>query len=507
MRARGTNGVSISSLRRLASTAAPRPQSASAASSVSAYVHSSLRTLDAVGLPSFPVAPSSLRILECPHDFHQAMLSNIACAQRRVALASLYIGDGPREETLVDEIVKSQYANPGRQLGVVVDYYRARRGGAHRQLARLALAPAASVSLLASPAAPGPPTISSAVPERYLPNRFASVASEVCGVQHAKFAVFDDSVLITGANLSDDYFTRRQDRYLLLTGVPKLADFLTALHGVLTQHAHRLVPEAEGKAAVLSWRAASRSLSGCLSLDVRHLFSTARASFPPPSEREVARDGCWIVPMVQIGAQGLTLESDAVVALLKAAVQDREEPLPVLLSSPYLNPPDAYMEVLKRPRGAVTSMIAPPTLLSAAPSSSGFRGAGGLRGLIPHVYTALERRLAANALGASQAYRILHYTREEWTYHAKGLWLWHEALPIISLLGSTNLSERSVSRDIELSACILTTASAVRKQLQAEQVRLRRFARDAHAPKAAERPSADTPLVARVAAKLLRSFF
>ena len=39
---------------------------------------------------------------------------------------------------------------------------------------------------------------------------------EVFGVQHVKAAVFDDAVLLTGANLSRDYFTTRQDRYLLV---------------------------------------------------------------------------------------------------------------------------------------------------------------------------------------------------------------------------------------------------------------------------------------------------
>lgn len=32
---------------------------------------------------------------------------------------------------------------------------------------------------------------------------------EIFGVHHMKLHVFDDNVLITGANLSDDYFTNR----------------------------------------------------------------------------------------------------------------------------------------------------------------------------------------------------------------------------------------------------------------------------------------------------------
>ena len=32
---------------------------------------------------------------------------------------------------------------------------------------------------------------------------------EMFGVHHMKFYIFDDNVLITGANLSEDYFTQR----------------------------------------------------------------------------------------------------------------------------------------------------------------------------------------------------------------------------------------------------------------------------------------------------------
>ena len=34
---------------------------------------------------------------------------------------------------------------------------------------------------------------------------------EVAGVHHMKVHVFDDDIMITGANLSNDYFTDRQD--------------------------------------------------------------------------------------------------------------------------------------------------------------------------------------------------------------------------------------------------------------------------------------------------------
>jgi len=40
------------------------------------------------------------------------------------------------------------------------------------------------------------------------------VICELVGVYHAKFCVFDKQCLLSGANLSEEYFTQRQDRYM-----------------------------------------------------------------------------------------------------------------------------------------------------------------------------------------------------------------------------------------------------------------------------------------------------
>ena len=39
---------------------------------------------------------------------------------------------------------------------------------------------------------------------------------EIFGVHHMKLNVFDNNVLITGANLSEDYFTVREDRCIVI---------------------------------------------------------------------------------------------------------------------------------------------------------------------------------------------------------------------------------------------------------------------------------------------------
>ena len=53
--------------------------------------------------------------------------------------------------------------------------------------------------------------------------------SEVIGVCHLKAYVFDNDVLISGANLSTTYFTKRQDRYYLFKQAASVAIFVRSL--------------------------------------------------------------------------------------------------------------------------------------------------------------------------------------------------------------------------------------------------------------------------------------
>ena len=118
---------------------------------------------------------------------------------------------------------------------------------------------------------------------------------------------------------------------------------------------------------------------------------------------------------------------------------------------------------------------------------------------------------------------MLHYHRDGWTYHAKGLWIWPPSSssssspppappeppsssdhPILTVIGSSNHSERSLNRDVELSFCLVTTDASVREQLHEEQKRLRLHAKDAAE---AEHGGPLTAMVARALAALLRTFF
>lgn len=73
-----------------------------------------------------------------------------------------------------------------------------------------------------------------------------SRAKEALGVQHTKIFVFDKQhVILTGANLSDDYFATRMDRYILFRGNAHLAFFFLELLKVLFAMSHPVVSLSE----------------------------------------------------------------------------------------------------------------------------------------------------------------------------------------------------------------------------------------------------------------------
>jgi CDP-diacylglycerol--glycerol-3-phosphate 3-phosphatidyltransferase len=49
---------------------------------------------------------------------------------------------------------------------------------------------------------------------------------EIKGTYHTKFMICDNDIILTGANLSEQYFLTRKDRYIVIKNCPELADYL-----------------------------------------------------------------------------------------------------------------------------------------------------------------------------------------------------------------------------------------------------------------------------------------
>jgi CDP-diacylglycerol--glycerol-3-phosphate 3-phosphatidyltransferase len=126
-------------------------------------------------------------------------------------------------------------ANPSIQVDILVDYFRGSRIDANGK---------STVSII-SPLYQNYPNqcrlylyhtpnvtelIKSIVPARFI---------EGFGLQHMKLYIFDDSLLISGANLSTDYFTNRQDRYILIRNHPSICDYFAGVIRIVSSFSYK----------------------------------------------------------------------------------------------------------------------------------------------------------------------------------------------------------------------------------------------------------------------------
>lgn len=92
--------------------------------------------------------------------------------------------------------------------------------------------PAVKVSLYHSPSLRG-------LLKLLLPERF----NETVALTHLKVYLTDDTLIMSGANLSADYFTNRQDRYIEIKNCPQLANFFHGLISTVQAFSLELQPD------------------------------------------------------------------------------------------------------------------------------------------------------------------------------------------------------------------------------------------------------------------------
>lgn len=190
---------------------------------------------------------------------------------------------------------------------------------------------------------------------RQLPSRWA----EGVGVQHIKLYAFDDTVVLTGANLSNDYFTNRQDRCVVVSGD---TPFAGAVHGTV--------------AALHASSIDSRELQRCdPAQDKTAAFAdyVAREFGPgaavPRTPAALPPSSVLITPLAQFRAHGVNQDVHAMSWLS----QHCPAQACMHFATGYFNAtPEFRSDLLRSPAAAIH-------VLTAAPSANGFYGSAGMR--------------------------------------------------------------------------------------------------------------------------------
>ena len=175
-------------------------------------------------LPGFKVHGSQVRIIHEPFQFYQVTLyhsmlyadisiqelvSRTEAAEERVVMSALYWGVEDRERRLRDTVAASLASRPGLRVRILLDWCRGTRSvGGQSSVSLLrplhdnvpeTEAHRCRLSFYQTPQLRG-------WLQRLLPPKL----NEVIGLQHCKVYIFDNSLIMSGANLSQDYFTNRQ---------------------------------------------------------------------------------------------------------------------------------------------------------------------------------------------------------------------------------------------------------------------------------------------------------
>lgn len=289
------------------------------------------------------------------------------------------------------------------------------------------------------------------------------------------------------ANLSNDYFTDRQDRYHVFSSA-EITSYFRTLQATVSTLSFLVVPSPSLPAGYTLLWPASNNAPSPLSHPSRYISAATTRLAPiiaPSSSRPYpANSDTTVYPLTQL-TQLLTpdtsTELPAVTSILHTLAAPSFATSRWTFTAGYFNPAPALTRLL-------LASASHGTVITASQQANGFFGAAGPAGLLPGAYTLYARRFmeAAAAGGRGSAIRLLEWRRGTvgeaggWTYHAKGLWVTMpgQAAPSVSLVGSSNYTRRSYSLDLEANVCVVTRNEGLRERLAEEERWLQGDARE-----------------------------
>lgn len=464
----------------------PREQSQSSnASSVLAGITTELDR----NAPRIDIRADQVRVLHGPEDFYEALKHKIRGAKKRIYLSTLYVGKSENE--LVSTLREALLNNgPDLKVSILTDALRGTRESPDASCASL-LTPLVTefpdqveIRMYHTPNLTG-------IRKRLLPKRI----NEGWGLQHIKLYGFDDEVILSGANLSSDYFTNRQDRYHIFSS-RRVADYFASIHNAVCSVSFRLQPSADAQSYTLIWPSSNlapsplsspRAFLKLTTSLLLPLVSPPRSPSPIPSAPLTTS----VYPIVSF-PPSLNTELPALRALFSFPVAS------YTFAAGYFNPHPLITSSIIACSSSPNQALG--KILTAHPMANGFYNSSGISGLLPAAYTHLSLRFLQAARGANiqlqEWQRGMVGQPEGWTFHAKGLWITllnasvpstssssasinrtetsfiedpSQPGPAITVIGSSNYTKRSYGLDLEVGAIVVTRDEALTRRWREEE--------------------------------------
>ena len=437
--------------------------------------------------PRIDIRADQVDILAGPVEFYERLKSNISKAKKRIFLATLYVGKSEKEliSTIRDALLRN---GPDFRVSILTDALRGTRESPDTSCA----------SLLASLVEEFPEQVEvrmyhtpnlTGLRKRFIPKRI----NEGWGLQHIKLYGTDDEIILSGANLSNDYFTNRQDRYHVFTS-KRVTDYFSRIHHVVCSVSFLLQPSSNASMYTLSWPSSNPAPSP-LSSPSSYIRATTSLLAPlinPPSSTRSPTTTTSLYPLLS-HPPTLNTELPALRTLLRTQTLQS-----YTFTAGYFNPHPLITSSLLATR-------APGTIITASPFANGFYNSSGISGMLPAAYSHLSLRFLKAARQVTANIYLREWRRgtvgekDGWTYHAKGLWItllqtprmhqasYHkpgatapprvpsleamsgEAGPSAVVVGSSNYTTRSYGLDLEVGALVVTSDEGLRRKWKREE--------------------------------------
>lgn len=486
-------------------------------------------SITSLALPFFPLRQhhfgqlsNNAGAIVAPSDFHANLCNKIKSAQNRIILASLYIGVGSdtmqinglvnddnasyygepncKEDELLQALTSAAANNNINKLQILLDANRALRkvsvtnihGQSHEGSARMKQT-SSSAEALYSRIDPylkkrkNSPQQNQQqnglflfhVNDKRLCTILPSPLDEVAGVFHIKAYIVDDELILSGANLSEEYFSDRLDRYMLFkNGGGGLVDFYSNLCGILCEYSIRYDEQSNDKRvnnlSSLFSVIGEKDRKQKLELSLMQLFDGSNYNMNEVEDDQIV---AYAIPTFQMPqsflGRSLRFQSDTETTRNLLLLSNSERyPASVHLSSAYLNLTPRMLSVLTK-YGKQNDKA---YILTAGELSHGFAPKAGshskshsfidkIKTQIPTAFFTLVKEISQGIL--SSGGKVLLYNRTGWTFHAKGIWIAsndehhsnserinNPSSLVANIIGSGNYGARSEDLDVE-SNCIL----------------------------------------------------
>lgn len=393
---------------------------------------------------AYGLESSNVIVIKTPSSFHEHLIESISQAKRQISISSLYLGSGKLEVELVNALRQACISHPDIEIKIVFDYSRGMRGHDRNK---------SSVAMLQPLIREFPQNIHLSlyrVPQlRGFTSLLPSPWNETVGVLHLKAYVFDQTVIMTGANLSQDYFTNRQDRYLRLDQSGGLAAFYHNLVGILSSYSYTVAPDS--KDLIRPKVKDNKSFQS-------QLHEAMKSTAP---ETETAQMDTWAFPTLQFTPLDIRYDEEVVKKLIPSLPDEIE----LQIASGYMNFPSFLTQLLKSSRAKIET-------LTASPAANGFYNGRAIKGAVPMAYSLIEKNFYDQTQGNVA---IREFTRPEWTFHAKGLWCGQNKATEMTVVGSSNFGRRSYERDLESQVYLFTKSRELQQKLHEEYIGLKSY--------------------------------